>query len=403
MRISSAKIGYVTRSTSRNAGGLFTSVRETAKEINNKAAEVVVVGLNDPHTSSDRDAWLPLQPVIVDTVGPRIMGVAPGLTAVLEESSIDLLHQHGIWQLFSATVERWSKKNRKPVVISPRGMLDSWAIGHSKFRKRLAAYLYENTNLHSCACLHALNASEAHSFRQYGLKAPIAIIPNGIHAGIGTKPVDHGPRGESLEDKPMDVLFLGRIHEKKGLVPLLRAWQLVNTAKLTPEPAWRLTIAGWDDGGHLSTLQKLSERLGLRDSVRFYGPAFDRAKDALYASASIFVLPSYSEGLPVSVLEAWAYGKPVLMTRECNLQEAFSRRAAMEISHNPEDIATKLLMFMDQGLSNEYGDNGKALVEESYTWNSVGSKTAELYEWLLGGQPCPDFVYMPHESLPDAN
>ena len=108
------------------------------------------------------------------------------------------------------------------------------------------------------------------------------------------------------------LLYLGRIHPKKGLVGLVRAWKRV---QMTAEgQGWCLVVAGWDQCGHASQLSALVHELSLDRSVRLVGPQFDRNKDATFHAVDAFILPSFSEGLPVAVLEAWSHGLPVLMT-----------------------------------------------------------------------------------------
>jgi poly(glycerol-phosphate) alpha-glucosyltransferase len=166
---------------------------------------------------------------------------------------------------------------------------------------------------------------------------------------------------QSTEGKKT-LLFLGRIHPKKGLVGLIRAWAEIQNPKsgINNSKDWQLVIAGWDQGGHEEELKSLCGELGLRvfsrldagdlklnsyklktpppeaeaTDVVFWGPAFGPEKEALLRSASAFVLTSFSEGLPMSVLEAWSYGLPVLMNPECNLQEGFACGAALEIRHS---------------------------------------------------------------------
>jgi poly(glycerol-phosphate) alpha-glucosyltransferase len=238
------------------------------------------------------------------------------------------------------------------------------------------------------------------------------------------------------------LLFLGRIHPKKGLVGALRAWADVKGKMGNAKWGdWQFVIAGWDQGGHEAELKALCAELGLRiavgtmkdtnshemeeaglrlagqagaaDSenlklnsyklktpspdagdadVLFFGPAFGEEKDALLRSADAFVLPSFSEGLPMSVLEAWAYVLPVVMTPECNLPEGFASRAALEIrsgegSFQGSDFSFRkglqTLLEMSDHERAAMGMRGRRLVEEKFTWPKVAAKMLGLYEDLL--------------------
>jgi len=207
---------------------------------------------------------------------------------------------------------------------------------------------------------------------------------------------------ESTEGKKR-LLFLGRIHPKKGLVGALRAWADIQNpkSKIQNSKQWQFVIAGWDQGGHETELKALCGELGLKvfsfqgsvfsreeADVIFQGPAFGGEKEALLRSAAAFVLPSLSEGLPMSVLEAWAYGMPVVMTPECNLPEGFACQAALEIRNGGIGNANweRLQALLDMSDSDriEMGRRGRRLVEEKFTWPKVAAQMKALYEEILG-------------------
>ena len=171
------------------------------------------------------------------------------------------------------------------------------------------------------AVLHALCDEEAVSLARLVPNVPICVIPNGIHL---PELRDSGQLVRSGEV----LLFLGRIHPKKGLEPLIEAWAQVPAAA---QSGRRLAIAGWDDGGHQARLSAHARRLAIQDSVLFLGPTFGEAKERVLRSASAFILPSFSEGLPMSVLEAWSFAIPVVMTEECHLGIGFARARAIRV------------------------------------------------------------------------
>jgi poly(glycerol-phosphate) alpha-glucosyltransferase len=135
---------------------------------------------------------------------------------------------------------------------------------------------------------------------------------------------------------------------------------------------------------------------GIRPEVEvvFAGPAFGEVKDALMRRASAFVLPSFSEGLPMSVLEAWAYRLPVLMTEYCNLPEGFAAGAAVRTGTGVEEIGVGLGEFFGAtgGWLEGVGAKGRALVEESFTWVKCAAQMAEVYRWLAGSGARPRCV-----------
>ena len=187
------------------------------------------------------------------------------------------------------------------------------------------------------------------------------------------------------------MLFLGRIHPKKGLMNLLQAW-----ARLPADAAWQLVVAGWDQGGHQQELETFAAAHGLRDRVTFVGPLHGPVKAAAYANANAFILPSFSEGLPMTVLEAWAHGLPVLMTPACNLPEGFAEGAAAEISTDPEMMARSLLRFMSAGDHERaaFGLHGRALAENRFNWTRIAGEMLSVYRWVAGAGPRPACVHI---------
>jgi poly(glycerol-phosphate) alpha-glucosyltransferase len=128
--------------------------------------------------------------------------------------------------------------------------------------------------------------------------------------------------------------------------------------------------------------------------VVFLGPAFGETKDALLRSADAFILPSFSEGLPMAVLEAWAYRLPVLMTDHCNLPEGFKAGAAVRIGTEVDSITDGLHQIISATYPQRHlmGDCGRALVERQFTWPQVAAQMKEVYDWVLGGGAKPSCV-----------
>lgn len=379
------KVVILTPSASRNAGGLFNSVRRGSIEMERLGAEVRVLAPKDEHCAVDLPFWAPVDVSLYPTIGPAKIGFRPDLRRRVQARAPDVVHLHGLWTWQSAV----SGAVRQPVVISPRGMLDGWALKNSGLKKKVALRLGEAANLGRAACFHALNRDEAEAIRAFGLTAPIATIPNGIDMPQATSP----DRPDWLgDDRRKVLLFLGRIHPKKGLSELLQAWAGLRGSDPQLARAWRLVVAGWDDGGHLDALKRLVGELGIGGDVTFPGSVYHDEKHALLRHSDAFILPSHSEGLPMSVLEAWAYGLPVFMTRACNLSFAFGDGGAIEITTRPDEIAATLAATLGQPRTAEIAAVGRTIAAETYGWGGIAARQLELYDWLLGKRPRPDFV-----------
>jgi len=300
-------------------------------------------------------------------------------------------------------------------MISPHGMLDPWAVQHHRWKKVIAYALYESNHVRGARCIRALCESEARSIRQMRLKNPVAVIPNGIDlpstSANGLK--EDAPWTEGLRAGQKVMLFLGRLHPKKGLTNLLKAWVAHRKDQNRGHDEWVLAIAGWDQDGHEADLKKLCTDLDLpwkdlkktgdsrpaqdseEASVLFLGPQFRDAKAACFRACDAFILPSFSEGLPMAILEAWAYEKPVLMTPECNLPEGFAAEAAFRLDTSVQGIVEGLRVVMsvsDEALK-EVGGRGRRLVEEKFTWSTIASQVKDTYEWMLGGAEKPSFFF----------
>jgi glycosyltransferase involved in cell wall biosynthesis len=326
--------------------------------------------------------------------GPDRLGYSPAMERdmVVQAGSYDVVHQHGIWTGVSRVTNCYRAHNSKPTIISPHGSLDAWALKRSIWKKRLARILYEGKNLREAACLHALSKREAEGFRAIGLRNPIAVIPNGISETWLASTGDGSAfrRKHGLPEKVKLLLFLGRITPIKGLPMLVRA---LSGLKQQGED-WKLVIAGVDEFSHQKEVQLLVEQLAMEPYVQFVGSLFGQDKRDAFAATDLFVLPSYSEGAPIVILEALGSGVPVLATKASPWEELVTYRCGWcsDISENAIVDALEDALQKPREILREMGQRGKSLVQERYTWFQVAEKTALLYEWLLGREKQPDFV-----------
>jgi poly(glycerol-phosphate) alpha-glucosyltransferase len=232
------------------------------------------------------------------------------------------------------------------------------------------------------------------SIRALGLTNPIAILPNGVDLPdrLLSKPIPKWAEGFPSEKKIL--LFLGRLHPKKGLVHLIRGWAMARRGNSDASATWLLVIAGWDQRGHQAEIESLVDGLGVNDSVFFVGPQFNEDKITSFNRADAFVLPSFSEGLPMAVLEAWAYRLPVIMTPQCNLPEGFSSGAAIPVDADADSIYEGLsnLFIMDSSALASMGERGRKLVETNFAWPRIAANMYSVYQWLLDKNEKPQCV-----------
>ena len=378
------RVGFLVSSVSRKAGGLFQSVRGLAKAVASKNTDVRVFGIRDEQSAVDLQEW---QPLSVQTFQPqfRAWGYSNQLVPALLAADLEILSVHGLWKYCSVASHRWHRRIGQAYVVHPEGMLESWALRNGRWKKRIAALLYENEHLREAACLRALSDTEAQSIRSYGLRNPICVIPNGVDL-----PDLRQNNAKTQPANQKTLLYLGRLHPKKNISNLIRAWNEIFNSQRGSGSRWGLAIAGWDQGGYESELK----RIAVGTSVVFLGPQFGADKSECYRACDAFILPSLSEGLPMAVLEAWSYAKPVVMTPECNLPEGFEANAALRIGTTPEEIASglKVLREMSDNDRSQMGNRGRALVATRFSWPRIGEQMRLVYEWMLGSGAAPKTI-----------
>ena len=268
-------------------------------------------------------------------------------------------------------------------------MLDEYAVGQrSKLKNSIGDLLFVNTSFSIASCFVALNESEYNSIRNYGAKLPIAIINNGV-----TIPDIEIVR--DLNKKCKRLLFLSRLHPKKGLDILIDAFCELKVTD--PEFGnWVLDIVGWDDNSYANEMKKRVVKYGLSDKIFFYGGLWGDDKKEVFKQADAFILPSHSEGLPMSVLEAWSYSLPVIMTEACNIPNGFSKNAAIKITPTKQSVMRGLIDLFEMANENliKMGCNGYKLVQSTFSWKLIASQMEQLYNWTLDKCERPGFVYL---------
>ncbi|MFK5921789.1 MAG: glycosyltransferase [Verrucomicrobiota bacterium] len=298
-----------------------------------------------------------------------------------QQRPISLIHQHGLWVKSAHTTSTFAGKNRIPIVISPHGMLEPWALQHHAWRKKLALTLYQKRHLKQATALHATCEAEAQHIRELGYTQPIAVIANGVTLPESIQKKE--PSG-----KQRSALFLSRLHPKKGLPMLLEAW-----AKIRPLD-WNLIIAGNDQNGHLAELKKQSQQLGLSSQVTFPGPLYDEAKEQAFQQADLFILPSHSENFAIVIAEALAHQLPVITTRETPWQILEQQNCGWWVEAQTNTIATALKNATELPAAElqSMGQSGRELVAEKFLWPKVAKQMLSFYHWLIDEDDRPDFV-----------
>lgn len=227
---------------------------------------------------------------------PRI-GVEEALARI---GKFDVVHLHGIWPPFLHRFVVAARRQRVPIVWSLHGMLSPWAMKFKWWKKALPWLLWQKRDLTAAAILHVTSEKESDWVRACGFKSRIVNIP------LGTD-MPEPPAVRRHEKKTL--LFVGRINPVKGLENLIQAWKFAQCDD------WKLRLVGTDEAKYTAKLVTLAQSLSLQSSVEFPGPKFGKDLDAEYQNADAFVLPSFTENFGGVVVDALAWGLPVITSK----------------------------------------------------------------------------------------
>jgi len=334
---------------------------------------------------------------VFDMRRPHGWFYSPPLAAALQHEihDIDLVHVHGLWSHPNWAGVRIAARANVPCLLSPHGELSPWALRRTcakRLKKTLFLASLGRSIFRGIRCLHALSRTEAGAFRQAGYRGPVAIVPNGVDAEQFAELPDPDCAERDFPELTgrRVILFIGRISPEKGLDALLLA-----LARLVQRPSFDdvlLVLAGIDDGGHMTHIRDLIDRLRLNEHVLLPGRVHIKAKRHLLARCDLFALPSYSEGFSMAVLEALASARPVLVTPACGFPEIVDAQAGLCRPAQPEALAEGLrdLLELSPDHRNKMGRRGRRLVLDRYTWPRQAARMLTVYRAMLQGWEIPE-------------
>lgn len=324
----------------------------------------------------------PIDPAVrlLDAGSPPRLGEA--LRALALKDSIDVIHVHGIWDPPIHHACETAHRLGLPTIVATHGMLEPQALALKTWKKRAALALYQRRDLVLADMLHATAPREAAHLRGFGLRQPIVVAPPGIRL-----PEYDGDRHDVVPG-PNVVLFFSRIHPIKNILGLIGAW-----AELRP-PHWRLVIAGPDDAGHGAVVLGAIRGAGIADSVTFRGPVYGSEKDALFRSASLFVLPSFTENFGIVVLEAMSFGIPVITTTGTPWGELTEKGAGWYVAPDQASLTAALREATHRSPAElrAMGRRGRTIAAERYGSEGIVRRLGAAYRWAIGAGPMPDCV-----------
>ncbi|WP_207511730.1 glycosyltransferase [Longitalea luteola] len=322
------------------------------------------------------ELWYPEKPfnAIPDVVNVPLTSLS--LTGLKQEMANrkldpeeDIIVTHGAWSYAT----RWGaglKKQGFKWIYVPHGMLEPWPLQQKRIKKALYLHLIEKRLANHADCIKAVSMPESVNLRQFFKPSLIQFIPNGVR-------YDDAPPDFQGRRKPLRYLFLSRLHHKKNLVALATAWL---QSGLNNKPEVEFVIAGPDEG----ELDKLNTLLLQSSNMKYIGSIYDEKKDQLFKRSTFYVLPSFSEGLPTSLLEAMSFGLVPIITEGCNLPEVFSQQLGVKVNTDLNSIqaALEATSQWDAQKIAETGSRARQFIKERFSLEAITNSQIALFSKL---------------------
>ena len=365
------KILFFVTTIEESLGGIARSVPRLAQAVAEAGGSVVLLAPKAPHpTVTEGD---------LPDVDLRLAKTGGDLQSALEYSIEEVraaggvVYHAGVWSPWNHLCASLAYKAEVPYIASPRSMLDPWALNHRKWKKRLAWWLYAKRDMARAAAIHATAEIEAANIRKCGLTERIIVVPH----GIDPPPTDLAP----VEKGPLKrLLFLSRLTPKKGIQDLIGAFAA------TAGDDWELVIAGNDEDGYRARMEAYVASLPQQPNLRFVGAVADADKWALYASADLFVLPSYSENFGLVVGEALVSGVPVITTEATPWSELPQRGCGwcIPVGEAALKATFESVLPMPRSELEAMGERGKQWAMQAFPWEARGREILEIAERVFG-------------------
>ncbi|RRB06340.1 glycosyltransferase [Larkinella rosea] len=312
---------------------------------------------------------------------------SPGLYRYLRDhgNEYDIIHIHGIWHF--GAVAPYFVKLRAAKVVTIHGLLDRWTLKHGYWKKKIMSWVIQKQLLKKTPLILINNKREDDDVRRYlGYQHPnVQIIPNGLRISEYQNLPAKGTfrQQHQIENNQQMILFLSRIHIKKGVDILLPAFRLLQKT----HPNAVLVLAGPDDG-YLPDVQQFIETHQLRKSIILPGMLINTDKLAAFADADVFTLPSYSEGFSVAAMEALACGVPAVLTDHVGFSDYLRAYEAAYISDTTvESVRDGLAYLLDHPAEAALmAQNARRMVSEVCDINVVANRVLDAYHQLVPQQ-----------------
>lgn len=301
----------------------------------------------------------------------------------LAKSNYALYHTNGLWMDVNHATCAHARKVGMPYIISPHGMLYPQALAISSWKKKLMLTFGHKRDLQQATCIHVTCKQEMEHCRAFGLKQPIAVIPNPVQIPSYLNELS------KRKDGIFRVGFLGRFHPIKNIESIIRAW-----AALKFDNA-ELLLYGDGEPDYVASLKTLVCSTKA-PNVRFMGFVNGREKYDALARLNLLCAPSHQENFGMSIAEALLAGTPVIASTGTPWEALNTNNCGWWRDNSVESLCECIqeAQFLSPSELRAMGERGKQLILSSYSSAKVSQMMYQLYGWVLGKQEKPDFVFV---------
>lgn len=274
----------------------------------------------------------------------------------------DVIHIVGLWSFYNQCINLLSLAFNKPIVISTLGMAEPWSLDQKFYKKKLAWLLYQKFFLNKATVIHCTSKDEIGNLKSLGIKNKFALIPHGVSIN------------QNLNQKKKKILlFVSRIHKKKGIFNLIDAFKLINNKK------WKLFILGFGEKNDVNFLRKKIKNC---KSIKFLGEIYGEAKNYYFKKALVSILPSYNENFGYVIAESFSFNTPVITTANTPWKFIEKKKLGWLVDTEIDLLAKKLSIILNLELNIFYkkGANGFRYVKKNYDINKIFKKYFRLYK-----------------------
>lgn len=378
----SIQVLHVIRSIDSSTGGPAFAVAQMAKVLS--AREVSVDVVTTVSANGDKAESLGAAQIIQNGGRcfhfPRRIGKTWSFSSQLWSwlkkniQNYNVVHITGVFTFPVFIAARIAKKAGIPYIIRPAGTLDAYPLKQKAWRKKFYYWLFIKRILNGASTIHITSESERNQLALLGIKDKCVVVPLSVTF----------PESIQVERKAncdLSLLFLSRIHPKKGLPVLIEALSILRKCGISAT----LTVAGDGSRAYLSEIKRLIGEFALSDVVRFVGFVGGQAKIRLLGEADIFVLPSYQENFGIAVAEAMAAGLPVIVSDQVAIaDEIVEDDAGVVIPVDmPEVLADKISSFLDSEYLEQMGTRAREFAKSRFSADRQGQQLVQLYTKII--------------------